>query len=105
MREPAKLDFGGIEGFETGKKSTDSKPTDMSKSKQIAAEAAVQEGFTPRSGTAPKIDGRSLRKTGRIAQFNISVKPETKDEFWRAAQKNGYSNGEEFLLFLLSRVT
>jgi len=104
MREPAKLDFRGIESFEPKKRKPAAKPGDTSKEKQIVAEAAAQEGFTPRTGTAPKIDGRTLRRTGRTAQFNISVKPETKDRFWEAAQRHGFSNGEEFLLFLLHKV-
>lgn len=104
MREPAKLDFGGIQSFGPTKEKTKRKASDVSSEKQIAAAVAAEEGFTPRTGTTPRIDGRTLRKTGRTAQLNISVKPETKDRFWETAQSNGYSNGEEFLLFLLEKI-
>ena len=104
MRERAGLDLGDMDDFapeRTIRSATKREPT--VDTKVVAAQAAAQEGFTARSGSQPKIDGRTLKRTGRIAQLNISVKPETRYLFWKAAQKAGFPNGEEFLLHLLGR--
>ncbi len=65
-------------------------------------DAASAEGFTSRAPLVPKIDGRSLRKTNRNYQLNISVSAETKDKFWEQASNNEFSSGGEFLQTLLS---
>lgn len=106
MRKPAGLDLGDLEAdFPTKPRpQVSTVGTSDSSEKAIAAAAAAEEGFTSRTGTGPKIDGRTLRRTGRTSQLNISVKPETKDAFWRMAEMHGHPNGEEFLLFLLSRL-
>lgn len=75
-------------------------------------EIADEAGFTARHGEArgqdeepiqATFDARSLRRTGRSAQLNIALKPQTKDRFWRFAQKQGYTAGEEALLALLKK--
>lgn len=72
-----------------------------------AEKAAKASGFTAREGqgtpTPEKrpIDARSLRKTNRTAQLNISVSPETKGRFWQFAVENDCQTGEAALLFLL----
>ena len=47
-------------------------------------------------------DGRSLRRTGRSAQFNIAVTPEAKARFWQLAQAAGARAGGEFFEQLLN---
>jgi hypothetical protein len=68
--------------------------------KPQAIKAGIAEGFTPRS-TGAKVDGRSLRRTGRGVQFNISVSQKSKDVFWKMARDGGFSSGGEFLELLL----
>lgn len=51
--------------------------------------------------TGPPKDGRSLRKTGRSAQFNIAVKPEDKSRFWHLAEQANVRAGGEFFQRLL----
>lgn len=72
-----------------------------------ARRIAEANGFTARTTQAPspKVDGRSLRSRGRTGQLNISVKPETKDAFWRFASAHGYEAGEDALLALLDLAT
>ncbi|WP_192966893.1 hypothetical protein [Phycobacter azelaicus] len=69
-------------------------------------EIANDVGFTSREvkGMAA-FDARSLRATNRTAQLNISVKTETKTRFWRYAQENGFTVGEDALLHLLKKAT
>lgn len=50
------------------------------------------------------VDGRSLRRTNRKAQLNISVSPATKSAFWTFAKEHGYQIGGEALLALLRKV-
>lgn len=70
-----------------------------------AKHIAKLAGFTPREAASQDtvIDGRSLRRTNRKAQLNISVSPETKAAFWNFAQEHGYDIGEEALLALLAK--
>lgn len=70
-----------------------------------AKHIAKLAGFTPRETTSPvpPIDGRSLRRTDRKAQLNISVSAETKTAFWNYAKEHGYQIGEEALLDLLKK--
>ena len=94
-RKRATLDLGEFGDFAPKPKSKTKQPVET-----VAAEA---EGFTSRQAAKPKpkIDGRSLRATGRKEQLNIAVKPETKTEFWEKAQAAGFRSGEEFLLAML----
>jgi hypothetical protein len=41
-----------------------------------------------------KVDGRSLRKTGRTQQFNVRLKSDTKQEIQRLADANNWLIGE-----------
>ena len=50
-----------------------SRPDDKAADREAAAVAA-KAGFSSRTGG--KIDGRTLRRTGRTAQMNIKVEPE-----------------------------
>lgn len=91
-RPSAKLDFS--EFTETPVKRT---PVDKATTHQAINDAA-KAGFTARSDTV-KIDGRTLRRTGRTAQMNMKVLPETKARFQKHLTKFGSS--DEFLKFLL----
>ena len=63
----------------------------------LIAKVAQSEGFTSRQTERVKIDGRSLRRTSRKYQLNISVTAETRDRFWQLASSLGYSSGGELL--------
>lgn len=95
MRKRAGLDFGDLDDF----KPKEPKPA----VKEVAKKIAQEEGFTSRQPAKPKIDGRSLRATGRNAQLNMAVKQETKDRFWQMAQEEGFSTGEDFLIDLMNK--
>ena len=73
--------------------------------KKVSKKVAEEAGFTSRqsSKAEPKVDGRTLRATGRKEQLNIAVKPETKQEFWKVAQRAGFTRGEEFLLAMMEK--
>lgn len=63
---------------------------------------AEESGFSTREvGSEGLFDARSLRKTNRTAQLNISVAPDTKNRFWQFAQAHGFAAGEEALVALL----
>lgn len=63
---------------------------------------AEESGFSTREvGSEGLFDARSLRKTNRTAQLNISVAPETKNRFWQFAQERGFMAGEDALMALL----
>lgn len=69
---------------------------------------AEQSGFNRRMAPtdtqpAPTIDGRSLRRTGRNKQFNMKVTAATHARFWQAAQRHGFTAGEQLLTHLLDR--
>jgi hypothetical protein len=77
----------------------------------IAREIGEQAGFTARHGETgetsrsasppPRIDGRTLRRTARTDNLNISVEPAVRDEFWTLASEGGFGAGGEFLKELL----
>lgn len=95
-RKRAKLDFSDFDDLEAKPK-----PKAPPKVQQEVAEAA---GFTSRQRlTEPsqKVDGRTLRATGRTVQMNIAVKAETKNEFWVLLQDSGYARSEELLLDMM----
>ena len=106
-RPRAKLNLGNVEDFKKPSKAKASAKKVSPKTTQALTKAIAEEqGFTSRTPdktkkNTSKIDGRSLRATGRNVQFNIAVKPETKDDFWLLAQKHGFTKGEEFLLALM----
>jgi hypothetical protein len=65
---------------------------------------AEESGFNARVAVAAgTIDARSLRRTNRTAQLNLSVTTDTKNRFWAFAQENGFSVGEEALIELLKQ--
>ena len=101
MREPKKLKFSPEE-LESPKQKIREKSGELIENLQAAAKA---EGFSSRVTAKPKIDGRSLRKTNRNFQLNISVSAETKDLFWEKASSSGATSGGEFLEFLLKGTT
>lgn len=92
----------------TLKAETKRAPLDTAK----AAEISQASGFTSRSGKDESnggdgtsvFDARSLRRTGRSAQLNISIKPGTKERFWRFTQDHGFAAGEDALVVLLDAV-
>ena len=64
---------------------------------QLSEEAGFTTRHDPKGAPSPaKIDGRSLRATGRNAQFNINVTPEAKARFWQLASEAGVRAGGEF---------
>ena len=67
----------------------------------LIAKVAQSEGFTSRQTERVKIDWRSLRRTSRKYQLNISVTAETRDRFWQLASSLGYSSGGELLDYLM----
>lgn len=81
-------------------------PTKKTDTVTDISHVAEEAGFGTRQ--LPKvrediIDARSLRKTNRSAQLNISVRPETRNAFWKYAQANGFFSGEDALLSLLEK--
>jgi len=85
-RKPAGLD---LSDFAPPKAQSSSSATDKNsnerdkKGEKLAAQiSAKQAGFTSREVGGGKIDGRSLRRTGRTEQLNIKVTPEVKERFW-----------------------
>lgn len=93
-RRRASIDLGEFSDFQPA---AGSQPA-----QDLSRAVAEEEGFTSRQTTKkPKIDGRSLRATGRKEQLNIAVKPDTKSDFWSLAQEAGFTRGEEFLLAMM----
>ncbi len=93
-RTPVKIDFSEL---------TDNNRAQQPRIDSITARAAIEDakaaGFTTR---APQthVDGRTLRKTGRSAQLNIKVRPETKLAFFEAAAE--FPSTQDFLVHLLT---
>ncbi|HBM11224.1 MAG TPA: hypothetical protein DD390_00865 [Rhodospirillaceae bacterium] len=54
--------------------------------------AASKAGFTSRTGV--KVDGRSLRRTGRDAQLNAKVEPDVKDAIVLEAARRDIAVGQ-----------
>lgn len=75
----------------------------------IAKEIAKDAGFTSRHSLEEvikeekpaRIDGRSLRATGRNEQLNLSVTLEFKNRFWKMAQTENITVGEELITMLM----
>jgi hypothetical protein len=76
---------------------------------EIAKEIAKKAGFTSRHSSdestkatdSNRIDGRSLRATGRKEQLNLSVTLEFKNRFWKMAQAENITVGEELITMLM----
>lgn len=66
-------------------------PRPKPSSKVDTEQAARAAGFRSREAGARQA---RRRRTGRNAQFNLKVKPETIDEFTRIADDNGWGLGE-----------
>lgn len=50
---------------------------------------------TPMQGGVPtRLDGRSLRRTGRTEQVNVKMRPETREALLRLAQERGLGVSE-----------
>ncbi|KKJ75228.1 hypothetical protein WH95_19615 [Kiloniella litopenaei] len=95
-RERATLDLDDLSDFKA-------KPPKKKLQKEVAEKVATEAGFTSRhSKPKPKVDGRSLRATNRTAQLNMSVKQETRDDFWTLASEQGFNTGEDFLIELMN---
>lgn len=79
--------------------------TKLDPSQENMKHVAKASGFTAREVERVHIpvDGRSLRRTNRNAQLNISVSLTTKTAFWNFANEHGYHTGEDALLSLLAR--
>lgn len=93
-RKAAKIDFGSVVDVDTPRRPK----IDKSVTSAAIADAA-QAGFTGRSDKV-HIDGRTLRRSGRSAQLNIKLRPETKSRFLEQAQS--FPNTEDFVCHLLS---
>ncbi|GBR28286.1 hypothetical protein AA3271_2761 [Gluconobacter japonicus NBRC 3271] len=93
-RKAARIDFGAAVDSITPRRPKIDKSTTSA-----AIADAAQAGFTGRSDKV-NIDGRSLRKSGRTAQLNIKLRPETKAQFLERAQ--AFPNTEDFVRHLLS---
>ncbi|NHO33997.1 hypothetical protein [Acetobacter fallax] len=90
----AKLDFSDF-GREV---QTQKRPAVDKATTAAAVDDARRAGFTARSDRV-KVDGRSLRRTGRSAQLNIKVKPETRVAFFEMALD--FHDTQEFVDHLL----
>lgn len=82
---------------------TDFKPTPVKKlDKEQVAEAAEKASFKSReSKAAPVTEPKPVktdrrRRTGRSAQLNLKVKPETIERFYAIADAQGWVLGEAF---------
>ena len=78
-------------------------PKDDGPNTAALEEVAARHGFTARQAgdASPRVDGRSLRRTGRSKALNIRVKPQTHTRFWLLAERLGKTGGEELLLHLM----
>jgi hypothetical protein len=56
---------------------------------------AIERGFT-REIQSERLDGRSLRRTGRTLQINIKCTPETRRQLFEVCQKHDISVAEAF---------
>lgn len=92
----ASLDFG--DAVAAVQKASERRPQPDKATKLAAAQDAKEAGFTTRAEVV-KIDGRTLRKTGRTAQLNVRVTPATRDAFILASAQ--FPSTEEFILHLL----
>ena len=77
------------------------KPRDEKPTAEVTRQAAEATGFRSREpmrieqvAVPPRPQRR--RRTGRSAQLNLKLKPETIDAFTRVADANGWGLGEAF---------
>ena len=105
-RKPAGLDLSDFAPPKTKAKSAgpDKNPQVRDKKgEKLAAEiSAKQVGFTSREAGGGKIDGRSLRRTGRTEQLNIKVTLELKQRFWSLHNGADLNSSPEILEMLIN---
>ncbi len=95
--ERPSLGFGGeLDGLDLAEFAT-SKPKASKPEPETARKAAEAAGFRSRE-PAPKLlkAQQRRRRTGRTAQLNLKLKPETIEAFTRIADANGWGLGEAF---------
>lgn len=103
------LGFGAeLERFDPADwQSEPDKPKERAGRAPAAVKAAEVVGFQSREASpAPKpLKEQRRRRTGRNAQFNLKVKPETIDAFCEIADRHGWGLGEtlEHAVALLNR--
>jgi len=109
MTKRPDLGFGAeLEQFDPAEwQAEPTKPQEMVGRAPAAIKAAEVVGFQSREAMpapAPRKEQRR-RRTGRNAQFNLKVKPETIDAFCEIADRKGWGLGEtlEHAVELLNR--
>jgi hypothetical protein len=70
---------------------------------QIAKDIADQQGFTTTHAAKPqqKRDGRRLKRSARSVQFNVRLRPEVAERFWKWAEAEKSVYADDFLEKLL----
>ena len=102
MAEPRKGHRFNLDELASEAVALTSKPKTVSAPTMAAAVAdARAAGFTGRADGV-KIDGRTLRRTGRTAQLNFRVTPETRDGIVKAA--SAFPSTEEFFRYVLEHL-
>lgn len=63
--------------------------------REASTKVAKEAGFKSREAEKPKkVRAQRRRRTGRSAQLNVKVKPETIEEFYAIADGQGWGLGE-----------
>jgi hypothetical protein len=102
MDEPRKGHRISLDDLATEAVALTSKPKSVTAPTMAAAVAdARAAGFTGRADGV-KIDGRTLRRTGRTAQINFRVTPETRDAIVKAA--SSFPSTEDFFKYVLENL-
>lgn len=99
-KERASLGFGGeLDALDLAEFATP-KPRVIKPEPETARKAAEAAGFRSRESRAPIAEPRKAqqrrRRTGRTAQLNLKLKPETIEAFTRIADVKGWGLGEAF---------
>lgn len=75
---------------------------------QVADSIGAESGFTTKHAPQPqqeqkpaKRDGRTLKKSARISQFNVRLKPQNAERFWAGAETEDMKYADDFLEHLL----
>ena len=90
-RKPVKLDLGGF------KPKTKENPDTAQSEDVLAVKAGQRLGFTA-GVSAPKIDGRTLRRKGKL-QTNMKLSEHVRRDFLQLTQK--FVSSDECLAYLL----
>lgn len=71
---------------------------------EIAHEIAAQQGFTTTHSTKKmeKRDGRKLKRSSRSVQFNVRLRPEVAERFWKWAEAEDMVYADDFLEHLIA---